>query len=98
MLITCKAHDLCAAARAHANSPVPYSNKALISAYKSASIFVYPSLAERRSLVSRRSEYRGRVRGGGLSVQCFDNSSRRVTGLTFDHRAADAAQLSSQRV
>jgi glycosyltransferase involved in cell wall biosynthesis len=50
-----------------------FEQRALISAYRSASIFVYPSLAEM-----------GEAENG-------------VSGLTFDHRAADAeAQLRSQ--
>jgi glycosyltransferase involved in cell wall biosynthesis len=77
-----------------------FEQGALISAYKSASIFVYPSLAERGEAFGL-APLEAIAAGCAVVVsklQCFDEFIENgVTGLTFDHRAADAeAQLSSQ--
>ena len=77
-----------------------FEQRALISAYKSASIFVYPSLAEMGEAFGL-APLEAMAAGCAVVVsnlRCFDEFIENgVSGLTFDHRAADAeAKLRSQ--
>ena len=77
-----------------------FEQRALISAYRSASIFVYPSLAEMGEAFGL-APLEAMAAGCAVVVsnlRCFDEFIENgVSGLTFDHRAADAeAQLRSQ--
>ena len=78
-----------------------FDSKELLKAYDSGSIFVYPSLAEKGETFGL-AILEAMARGNAVvcsRLECFtDLIEDQVTGIQFDHRAAEASSLLSQRI